>query len=466
MAYIGNSASVQQYSPTIQYFSGNGSTTAFTLPIPVVTPAQLIVAVDNVIQNPSSAYTVTGSTLTFTSAPLAGTNNIWVEYTSLQTSVNALPQNPTVLGPMYVSINGAAPLGGATNPIVGQSGSANNYVQSYIQNLTNAANSSADFTAYPHNGNDASGWVDMGITGSAYSQATYSVTGPNEAYLFGSSPVSAGTAVTGNLVIATDANGSSNAIQFYTGGFNQAKSAARMTIDGSGNVGIGTTSQGSKLEVKAAGASGTQLQLTQYNSTDGWKINADDNGGPLRFIRQGASLNGEAMRIDNSGNLLVGTTTQKTYSSRILSQNTGVGLFSYYSYSGTGAGASHIGFETANGFCGQITTTGTTTSYGTSSDYRLKENVQPMTGALSTVSQLKPVTYDWIADKSKGQGFIAHELQAIVPDCVTGTKDAVDAEGKPIYQGIDTSFLVATLTAAIQELKAEVDSLKAQLGNK
>jgi len=87
-----------------------------------------------------------------------------------------------------------------------------------------------------------------------------------------------------------------------------------------------------------------------------------------------------------------------------------------------------------------------------------------MTGALATVAQLKPVTYKWNADKSKGQGFIAHELQAVVPECVTGEKDAVDAEGKPVYQGIDTSFLVATLTAAIQELKAEVDSLKQQLG--
>ena len=81
-----------------------------------------------------------------------------------------------------------------------------------------------------------------------------------------------------------------------------------------------------------------------------------------------------------------------------------------------------------------------------------------MTGALDTVAKLNPVTYDWISDKSKGQGFIAHELQALVPDCVTGAKDAVDADGKPVYQGVDTSFLVATLTKAIQELKAIVDA--------
>ena len=75
----------------------------------------------------------------------------------------------------------------------------------------------------------------------------------------------------------------------------------------------------------------------------------------------------------------------------------------------------------------------------------------------------KPVTYKWKVDGSTGQGFIAHELQAVVPDCVVGEKDAVDAEGNPQYQGIDTSFLVATLTAAIQELKATVDAQAARI---
>ena len=86
-----------------------------------------------------------------------------------------------------------------------------------------------------------------------------------------------------------------------------------------------------------------------------------------------------------------------------------------------------------------------------------------MQNALNVVQQLKPVTYNWKADGSEGQGFIAHELQAVVPDCVTGEKDAVDAEGKPVYQGIDTSFLVATLTAAIQELNAKVEAQAAEI---
>lgn len=106
---------------------------------------------------------------------------------------------------------------------------------------------------------------------------------------------------------------------------------------------------------------------------------------------------------------------------------------------------------------GSISVTASATAYNTSSDYRLKENIAPMTGALAKVAQLKPVTYKWKVDGSDGEGFIAHELAEVKPDCVSGEKDAVDADGKPVYQGIDTSFLVATLTAAIQELKAIVD---------
>lgn len=117
---------------------------------------------------------------------------------------------------------------------------------------------------------------------------------------------------------------------------------------------------------------------------------------------------------------------------------------------------------TGNVFVGRISINATTVSYTSVSDYRLKENVQPMTGALSKVALLKPVTYKWKKDGSDGQGFIAHELAEVVPDCVTGKKDALDETGKPSYQGVDTSFLVATLVAAIQELKAEVDLLKAK----
>jgi hypothetical protein len=120
-------------------------------------------------------------------------------------------------------------------------------------------------------------------------------------------------------------------------------------------------------------------------------------------------------------------------------------------------------FGNPNGNVGSISISGSTTSYGTSSDYRLKNTIAPITGALNKVTLLKPCTYKWNADGSDGEGFIAHELAEVMPQCVIGEKDAVDEDGKPKYQGIDTSFLVATLTAAIQELKAEVDALKSQI---
>jgi hypothetical protein len=93
MAFIGNTPTTQAFTPAIDYFSGNGSTTAFTLSRPVASVAQVQVVIDNVAQNPSSAYTVSSNTITFTSAPLSGTNNIYVYYTSPITQVIAPGQS-------------------------------------------------------------------------------------------------------------------------------------------------------------------------------------------------------------------------------------------------------------------------------------------------------------------------------------------------------------------------------------
>jgi len=228
--YIGNTPNNQAYTPAVDFFSGNASTTVFTLSRPVASTYQMLVVVANVTQNPGSAYTVSGNTITFASAPPSGTNNIWVQYTSLLVQVIVPTNSYQVTGPVYTGTS--APLGGATNPITGSTGSANNYIQTYIYNTFNGANSSADFSAYPNNGNDASGWVDMGITSSTYNNSSYTTTGANEGYLLMSAPSGSGT--TGNLVIATDSTGTSNAIQFYTGGFGQAKSAYSAQITSTG----------------------------------------------------------------------------------------------------------------------------------------------------------------------------------------------------------------------------------------
>jgi hypothetical protein len=103
------------------------------------------------------------------------------------------------------------------------------------------------------------------------------------------------------------------------------------------------------------------------------------------------------------------------------------------------------------------------TNYGTTSDYRLKENVQPLDGALAKVSALNPVTFTWKNSGNEDAGFIAHELAEICPSAVNGEKDAVDEDGNPVYQSVDSSFLISTLVAAIKELKTELDAVKTEL---
>jgi hypothetical protein len=274
-----------------------------------------------------------------------------------------------------------------------------------------------------------------------------------------------------------------------------------MTLDASGNLAVGTTSASSRLEVSSTGIASNMthgassvwgVKVIASGSTElQFSGNIAANSGPsIRSVTSGgaayapmaldgsylAYLTGgtERARIDSSGNFMVGTTsaTGKVTISGIGGSN---GNSLYISGWGSGVGgaatwkavstldADVMYFETSGAQVGKIAITSTATSYVTSSDYRLKNTIAPMTGALARVAALKPCTYKWNVDGSDGEGFIAHELAEVVPQCVTGEKDAVDAEGKPQYQGIDTSFLVATLTAAIQEQQALIQTLTARV---
>jgi len=268
--------------------------------------------------------------------------------------------------------------------------------------------------------------------------------------------------------------------------------------DSSGNVGIGTSTPVGKLDVSGTIKSGSGIGFvtmeggnstnTGYNgfynaagvrqgylgfgdTTSGISLATDPGSNmPVRFVVNGI----ERARFTTSGNFLVGATSTAvgigdltTVAGSQLAADGFVGATrpneaaAYFTRTGSNGRVMHCYRDAAN--VGGISVTTTGTAFNTTSDYRLKDNVQPMQNALAKVSELKPVTYKWKVDGSDGQGFIAHELQAVFPDAVDGEKDAVNADGKPVYQGIDTSFLVATLTAAIQEQQQMIETLQAKV---
>lgn len=145
-----------------------------------------------------------------------------------------------------------------TNPLIQATGNVNNFTQAAIQNRNAGISSSSDHIAYPdNNANDLTGFADMGMTSSVFADAAYTVTGPNEAYLFGSAPASSGK--TGDLVLATDSTGTSNAIRFYVNGFNKAVGnfAAKILTTGLFTFGFGRALVGSSKVVVNNGATTT-----------------------------------------------------------------------------------------------------------------------------------------------------------------------------------------------------------------
>ena len=206
--------------------------------------------------------------------------------------------------------------------------------------------------------------------------------------------------------------------------------------------------------------------------TDG-TTGTGDHPGRLVFstTADGASSPTEAMRINSSRDVFIGRTDYITFGT-----NTTDGIVLNKSRLDVSAASlaritqtrdatgTFDRFYSGSSIVGSITTNGSATAYNTSSDYRLKENVTAVTDGITRLQQLKPSRFNFIADPDRTvDGFIAHEVQGVVPEAVTGTKDEVDENGDPVYQGIDQSKLVPLLTAALQEAIGEIESLKARV---
>ena len=246
-------------------------------------------------------------------------------------------------------------------------------------------------------------------------------------------------------------------IAFAEGGAEVAR------FDSSGNLGIGTSSPADRLQVTKNGAEVARFTNSLSNGGD-WEFKIGGGGfedRKLMITDKYSGADNVRVSIDSSGNLLVGTTS--VYDNSRFTLETSSAQPNGIAVKTNGNNNALAFWRNSTTYAGAITLSASGTAYTSASDYRLKEQVQPMTGALAKVAALKPVTYKWKSDGSDGQGFIAHELQAVVPDCVTGEKDAVNEDGSIKPQGIDTSFLVATLTAAIQEQQALIAALQADV---
>jgi hypothetical protein len=468
VSYIGAQPTTGSFP--FDQFSGDGSTTAFTLTYAPASTTSIIVAISGVVQNPN-LYSVIGTTITFSPAPPSGTNNISVLYLGLPVIGVSSPGNTA-----YFSSTSFTATGGQTT--FAPSGS---YQVGFINVIRNGSQlAPADYTA-----TDGTTVVlnNACTAGDVVVIEVYTLTSISDALPLTGGTVTGATTFNAGVNLATSSGNvgikttNPQGLLHVVGGSTVASGI--FASSGADTTNLGSTPPllnvlyGSSLRSWAPG-SDTEFLLERSGSvaltlaatvggvcTINFGDADDEDIGEIAYAHSDDSMRfrvnaAERARIDSSGRLLIGTTSATV--------NPGVSI--------EPSGRINIGrsnddavaeFYRSGTRVGQINVTTTATSYITSSDYRLKEEIQPMTGALAKVAALKPCTYKWKLNGESGQGFIAHELAEVVPDAVIGEKDAVNEDGSIKPQGIDTSFLVATLTAAIQEQQAMIEELKTKV---
>jgi len=278
---------------------------------------------------------------------------------------------------------------------------------------------------------------------------------------------------------------SSNSMRFT------ANAAERLRVDSSGFVGIGESTPRKMVHITKNDSDGIiildadgattdhQIVFAKDYGTGGtsggnyWGIGVDGSENRLVFAydpNAQSSLAADAkVVLNSSGNLLIGGT------GAVINADSKLGVHGRIDASASGTTPLSLNRSGSDGVIidflndgsagiGNVSVSGSNVAFNTSSDYRLKENVTDMTGAIDRVKALLPKRFNFIRDADKVfDGFLAHEAQSVVPEAITGTKDEVDEDGNAVMQGIDQSKLVPLLTGALQEAIAKIETLETKV---
>ena len=272
----------------------------------------------------------------------------------------------------------------------------------------------------------------------------------------------------------TGINFASDTVNINTGG------VTRATVDSSGRMLLGTTDVGASgvdnLILNRSGNGGLTIRNGVNNNgniffSDGTS-GAAEYAGYFQYQHSQDTLvigtsGSERMRINSGGRVLIGTNTPVANGVFEVVGNIGFNdcLVGYRRTNDDTSNRAFTRFQSSNGTqIGFIGMGASSVSYNTSSDYRMKENVVAISDGITRLKTLKPSRFNFLSDTSATlDGFLAHEVSSIVPEAITGEKDAVDSDDKPIYQGIDQSKLVPLLTAALQEAIAKIEVLETKV---
>lgn len=237
--------------------------------------------------------------------------------------------------------------------------------------------------------------------------------------------------------------------------------------DGVGTLSSGLTLTSDDPTITMTDSSGTNDIATIQATSGALIVTARDGSadGEIIFKKTDGSSTDETMRIDSNGRLLLRKASGVTSGSCVeMERDMTSGVAMEINDTDSSGTNNAVHFRRGGSVVGKITIGASSTGYVTSSDYRLKQDVKDMTGAIDRVKALAPKRFQFIADADTTvDGFLAHEAQAVVPEAVTGTKDEVDEDGNAVMQGIDQSKLVPLLTAALKESIAKIEALETRV---